>query len=194
MTAVAAGYTLLELMFVMGLVATFSAVAVPQSLAAIDDTRTLAAARYVAGRLQRARMDALARSATVACRFVLVDGRYTFAAYVDGNGNGVRTADIAAGVDPPLQPPERLSDRFPGVDFGALPQLPPVDPGGTPPGTDPVRLGVSNLASFTPTSTSTSGSLYIRGQRAQYVVRIYGDTGRTRILKFDVPTRQWRTL
>ena len=188
------GYSLIELVFVMGLVATVSAMAVPQSLAALDETRTAGAARYIAARLQRARTEAIARSTNVGVKFMLVNGRYIYGIYVDGNGNGVRTAEIASGIDAELVAPERLTDQFPSVDVGALPGLPPVDAGGTPPGDDPVRLGTSNLASFSAQATATSGSIYIRGQHAQYVVRVYGDTGRTRILRFDARTRQWKPL
>lgn len=188
------GYSVIELVFVMGLVATISAMAVPHSLSALDEARTAGAARYIATRLQRARTEAIARSTSVGLKFTLVDGRYIYGVYVDGNGNGVRTADIASGVDTELVAPERLIDQFPSVDFGALPDLPPVDAGGTPPADDPVRLGASNLVSFSAQATATSGSLYIRGQHAQYVVRVYGDTARTRILRFDTRTRQWRPL
>jgi hypothetical protein len=70
-----------------------------------------------------------------------------------------------------------------------------VDSGGTPPGTDPIRLGSSSMATFAASGTSSSGSLYIRGRRnAQYVVRIYGQTGKTRVLKFDARSRQWKGL
>ena len=188
------GYSLVELVVVMGLVATVSAMAVPHSVAALDETRTAGAARYIAMRLQRARTEAIARSTNVGVKFTLVNGRYSYGVYVDGNGNGVRTAEIASGIDAELVAPERLADQFPSVDFGALPGLPAVDAGGTPPGDDPVRLGASNLASFSAQATATSGSIYIRGQRAQYVVRVYGDTARTRILRFDTRTRQWRPL
>ena len=189
-----AGYSLIELVFVMGLVATVSAMAVPQSLSALDDTRTAGAARYIAARLQRARTEAIARSANVGVKFTLAGGHYLYGVYVDGNGNGVRTSEIASGVDAEIVAPERLSDQFPSVDFGALPDLPAVDAGGTPPGSDPIRLGTSNLASFSAQATASSGSVYVRGQRAQYVVRLYGDTARTRILRFDTRTRQWRPL
>lgn len=189
-----AGYSLIELVFVMGLVATVSAMAVPHSLSALDDTRTVGAARYIAARLQRARTEAIARSASVGVKFTAVGGHYVFGVYVDGNGNGVRTAEIASGVDAEIMGPERLADQFPSVDFGTLPDLPPVDVGGTPPADDPVRFGASNLASFSAQATATSGSLYIRGQQAQYVVRVFGDTARTRILRFDSRARQWRPL
>ena len=190
----AAGYSLIELVVVSALVATLGAMALPQTLSGLDDARTMGAARYMASRLQRARMEAIARSASVGLKFTLVGGRYVYAAYVDGNGNGVRTTDISNGIDRVLAPPEHLSDQFPGVDFGALPGLPPVDTGGTPPGSDPVRLGSSNIASFSAQATATSGSIYIRGQQAQYVIRLYGDTAKTRIMKFDARTRQWRPL
>jgi len=180
-------------MFVMGLVATLGAMAVPQSVAALDDLRTAGAARYVAARLQRARMEAIARSSNVGVRFSETSGRYTYGVYIDGNGNGVRSGDIAAGVDTELLAPERLPDQFPGVEFGAIPALPAVD-GSTPPGADPIRLGASSIASFSAQATATPGSLYIRGQHAQLVVRIFGDTARTRILRFDARTRQWRQL
>jgi type II secretory pathway pseudopilin PulG len=190
----AAGYSLIELVFVMGLAATLSAIAVPQSLSALDDTRAAGAARYIAARLQRARTEAIARSTTVGVKFTLAGSHYSYAMYADGNGNGIRTADIATGVDGQLLAAERLVDQFTSVDFGTLPGLPAVDAGGAPPGSDPVHLGASNIASFTPQATATAGSIYIRGARAQYVVRIYNDTARTRILKFDAVTNRWRPL
>lgn len=190
----AAGYSLMELMFVAGLVATISAVAVPQTLAGLDDSRTLGAAHYVAARFQRARMEAIMRSANVGIKFTVVDGRYSYSAYVDGNGNGVRTGEIATGTDRLVMAAERLPDEFPKVDFGAAPDVPAIDAGGGAPGDDPIRLGASNLASFTPFGTSTPGTVYIRGQRAQYAVRIFGDTAKTRILKFDARNNRWNPL
>ena len=92
-------------------------------------------------------------------------------------------------------PAERLPDQFPGVEFGAIPGLPPVDPGGTAPGTDPIRLGSADMASFSAAGTSSSGTVYIRSRRdAQYAVRIFGETGKTRMLKYDARTRLWKQL
>src|SRR5262245_63470355 len=108
-------------------------------------------------------MEAVARSTSVAMRFKTDASGYTYAAYVDGNRNGVLTRDIQAGVDRQIAAVEHLGDSFAGVEFGTLPDLPPVDPGGTPPGADPIRIGASDLLTFTPRGTSTTGSLYIRG-------------------------------
>ena len=189
------GYSLLELLFTMSVIGTVAAFAVPGVLASIDDQRAAGAARYVSARLQRARMEAVARSASVALRFVETSDGYAFGAYVDGNRNGVRTAEIQHGIDRELMPLERLTSLFVGVDFGVLPGLPPVEPGSPPPGTDPIKLGTSNLVTFVAVGTSSSGSLYIRGRRGvQYVVRIFGQTGKTRVLKFDPGARRWNPL
>jgi type II secretory pathway pseudopilin PulG len=189
-----AGYTLLELVFASALVATVSGIAAPQLGAALDDYRTTGAARYLASRLQQTRMEAVVRSAEVAVQFLdTADGvRYTV--YVDGNRNGVRTRDILRGVDWPLGSSERLPDQFAGVDFGTRPGLPPVDSGPAP-GGDPIKLGASNLLSFSPNGTSTSGSLYIKGRRdTQYVIRIFGETGKLRVLRFNPSAKDWRPV
>jgi hypothetical protein len=51
------------------------------------------------------------------------------------------------------------------------------------------------MVSFTAQGTATPGSLYIRGSgRAQFVVRIFGETGKTRILRFDPRSGTWKPL
>jgi type II secretory pathway pseudopilin PulG len=190
-----AAFSLIELLFVLGFAATLGAVAVPQLARSVDDMRTRGAARYLATRLQQTRMNAVMRSRDTAMRFTTMGSTYSFTVYADGNRNGVRTADIERGIDRPVQAAERLSDQFRGVDFGAAPALPPVDAGGTPPGTDPIRLGAGNLATFTSTGTATAGSLYIRGRgNAQYVIRVFGDTGKIRVLTFNARSREWTPL
>ena len=190
------GYSLLELTMVMGLGATLTAAAVPQYLSGLDDVRAKGAAHHLAGHLQNARMEAVKRSAMVGVQFIQTEGgTYRYAMYVDGNRNGVLTRDIQSGVDTLIGPVERLADQFPGVDVGTLPGLPAVDPGGTPPGGDPVRLGSGNIASFSAIGTATTGTISIRGRRdVQYAVRIFGETGKARMLKFDSRTRRWKPL
>jgi type II secretory pathway pseudopilin PulG len=191
--AASSGYTLVELLFALVLSLTLGAVAAPQLLAAVDDVRAAGAVRYLATKLQQARMEAIARSADVGWQFVAREGGYTYAPYVDGNGNGIRTRDIQSGIDPPIGVVDRLADHFAGVDFGVGPGLPPPDRGGAAPGTDPIKLGSSNILTFSALGTSSSGSLYVRGRRdAQFVVRILGETGRVRVLKFDPRTQTWK--
>lgn len=140
-------------------------------------------------------MEAIVRNADVAVRFTRAGASFVYAVYADGNRNGVRSGDIQRGSDRRLSADERLSDQFPGVDFGAVPGLPPVDPSSAAPGSDPIRLGAGDMATFTAAGTATPGSVYIRGPRsAQYVIRIFAETGKTRILRFDTRKRVWKAL
>ena len=178
------GYTLLEILFVVSVIAIMSGMAVPAVLATLDRSRGQIAARYVMGRLALARMQAVTRSSTIALRFDQRPEGIVFETFQDGNRNGVLTRDIQQGIDVSIDPPLRLWQLFPGVVFGLTPGAP---------GSSPVQLsGGSNLLSFTPTGTATSGTIYIRGpDGTQWGVRILGATARTRLLRLDPKTGQW---
>jgi Tfp pilus assembly protein FimT len=160
--------------------AILAAIAIPQTMAGIERSRTLSAARYLATRLALARTQAVAHSANVALVFVADAGTYTVAAYGDGNGNGVRSRDIAAGIDPLVEAPVRFSDLFPQVSLLLN------DPAEAP------APEASVLMSFSPLGTASSRTLYVRGRdHSQYAVRVLGATGRTRLLRYVDATRQW---
>jgi len=159
-----------------------AAVAVPQFLTGLDRSRAWAAARFLAARMTAARAHAVLRSAHVALRFVEDRSGISFQTFVDDNQNGVRTGDIAAAIDRPLDAPARLRDLFPGVDIDIAPEL----------GSDPLRIGLSNLLSFTPLGTATPGTIYVRGRDGtQLAVRVLGATARTRVLRYDPRTHDW---
>jgi hypothetical protein len=158
--------------------------AVPQLMAGVDRSRARVAARYLAARMALARQQAVSRSASVAIRFGGAATGYEMAMFVDGNRNGLRTVDILAGVDRPIDPPERMADRFPGVTLGISPDT------GLAGG--PVKIGSSNLLTFTPVGTATSGSIYLLGRDGtQFVVRVLGVTGRTRVLRYAPRRGEW---
>jgi type II secretory pathway pseudopilin PulG len=186
-----AAFSLIELMFVLGVAATLAAAALPQVAASVDEFRAGGAARYVAARLQQARVRAITRNRDTALRITRDARGYVVSVVEDGNRNGVLTRDVVDGVDTPVGPPEHLADQFPGVDFGAISGIPGAE-GSAAPGSDPIRLGAADSVTFTATGTATSGSVYVLGQRStQYVVRIYGETGRTRILRYNPRTHTW---
>lgn len=188
------GFTLIELMFMLGLAATVGAATVPQVLASLDDFRAAGAARTITAQLQQARGRAVARGRDTAVRVTLDARGYVLVPFEDGNANGVRAADIQNGVDRAIGPAMRLAADFPGVEFGAIAGVPGAD-GSAAPGADPIRLGSADSVTFTPAGTATPGSLYLRGGRsAQYAVRIYGETGRTRILRYVTAKRTWVPL
>jgi Tfp pilus assembly protein FimT len=169
-----AGFSLVEVLFALGLFLVLSGTAVPQLLVSVDRSRARAAARFLAARMALARSQAVARAQTVALRFARDAAGLSLTAYADGNGNGVRSRDIASGDDAVLDPLVRLSDLFPGVVISA------------------VSVGSSGIVSFTPVGTATSGTVYIRGRDGtQYAVRVLGATGRTRVLGYDAATRDF---
>jgi type II secretory pathway pseudopilin PulG len=184
------GFTLTELLVAVALLMMLVSVALPFGGQAIDELRTASAARYLAGRIATSRMDAIRRSRAVALRFEPAAPDYQFAAFVDGNGNGVRSAEIAAGVDQPIGIPRQLADDFAHVRFGLEIGRPDVD-GVRNASADGVRIGTSRILTVSPDGTATSGTLYVLGRRAQYAVRVLGATGRTRVLKYDTGAGAW---
>lgn len=160
-----------------------TSIAIPQTMATAQRSQTWAATRYLWAQMALARAQAIKRSATVALRFDVASSGITFAVYVDGNRNGVLTRDIKTGVDKPLEAPANLSELFPAVAIAFSTDTGP---------SDPLRFGTSNLFSFTPIGTSSSGSVYVRGRDgSQYAVRILGATARARVLRYVPATGDW---
>jgi prepilin-type N-terminal cleavage/methylation domain-containing protein len=185
------GVTLIELMFTAAIASTIVAMAIPIGLRVLDDYRTHSAARYLAQHVARARMEAIKRSTFVGLRFEAGPDDYTFTCVEDGNSNGVRSVDIARGVDRPLTQPEQLAEKFPGVAFGILAGVPDAD-GQAAVTPDGVRVGSSRILSMNPNGSSSSGTLYVHGrQRTQYAVRILGATGRVRTIRYVEPSGRW---
>ena len=188
------GFTVVELVTTCAIAGAMMALALPAITGARDGARCREAARYVAGRLQLARMEALKRSVHVALRVNDASGVYVLATYVDGNGNGVRSAEIASGVDPVLVKPAHLSEEYAGVEFGCIAGVPSIDGDVFVGGADPVRVGASGLVSFSSIGGATAGTLYLRDRgNRQFAVRITGATGRVRVLEYDTASGQWKT-
>jgi prepilin-type N-terminal cleavage/methylation domain-containing protein len=186
------GFTLVEMLFALAIIATLAAVALPTANDAVDEMRTLMAARSLAARLSQIRIDAVTRSRSLALRFEAAGGAYRWSVYADGNGNGLRTADIAAGIDVSLGPKEMLGDKFPGVALGLLPGYPDADNvAGT--GSDGVRIGTARILTMSPDGTATAGTLYLHGRRNQFAIRVLGATGRIRVLQYDQGRGTWIT-
>lgn len=176
----APGFTLVELVAVAALVLILTATAIPVTLTSVDRSRGFAATRFLAGRMALARTQAVARGTTIALVFERTARGIAFRVHRDGNGNGVLAREVRNGVDAPLDARVRLDELFPGVAIGVTPSA-PVE--------DPIRLGGSDILSFTPSGTASSGTIYISGRDGtQWAVRILGATARTRVLRY-IPDR-----
>ena len=170
-------------MAVTGVAAVLGSVAVAYVLSAVGHSEGHAAARYLAARMGLARTQAVARGAAIGLRFDQEPRGFTFSVFQDGNGDGIRSSDIEAGIDPLIEPTASVFQQFPGVDIGLAPGAPAPDP---------VQLGRINILTFTPVGTSTSGTIYIRDRDgSQWAVRVLGATGRVRVLRYESRTRAW---
>lgn len=188
------GYTLIETVVTASLCTVMGAMALPMIGRTLDRERTIIGAHFLAGQLQRARLESLRRARSVAVRLELVGGRASVQLFVDGDGDGVLQRDVDLGVDPPLTPAEFLDDRSRDVTLRI--NQPVTDAGGfgeLSPGDDPLRIGATALLSFSPLGGATAGTLYVAARRGpQMAIRVFGGTGRVRILTFDAQARQWR--
>jgi prepilin-type N-terminal cleavage/methylation domain-containing protein len=186
------GVSLVELLIALLVVGIVCAIAVPQIDRTVDHWRTRGAAFFMSARVALTRMRAVRRNVNIGLRFTASGGVYSMRAYADGNGNGVRSAEVASGVDPAIDAADRLDELFPGVSFGFVPGARLIDGAGAAPGDDPIRLGAGDTLVFSPLGTATSGTLYVRGRGPwQYAVVVLGATGRTRVLRFEASTGAW---
>jgi type II secretory pathway pseudopilin PulG len=192
---------LLAVLTVIGIASGIAFASVERSTAAARET---GAARAFTMRVRQTRLEAVRRSAGVGLHFVTTSSAPSFRLYADGNGNGVRTREIASGIDPPLGPAASLDDGLGGVRFARAPDIPGVGDdddavasasGGSgeaaDDGSGAIRVGAAGLLSFGPTGSGTSGTIYLRGATSQFAVRVYGPTGRVRLMEFDRLARAW---
>lgn len=188
------GLTIPEVLFTCAIIATLLAIGLPATADAIDSHRTVSAARYLAGRVHLARMEAVKRSTSVGLKFEPSGDDYAFAAYVDGNANGIRTLDIRTGVDQLLMPRERLAENFPSVQIGLMAGVPDMDGARDTANADGVRIGSARILTLGANGTATAGTLYLHGRRLQFAVRVFGVTGRARVLRYDAASRRWTVI
>ena len=175
----------------LSIAAVVMSLAVPVTASVLDAGRARQAATFAAVRFRLARQQAIARLASTGLVFDQIGAHWTISICVDGNGNGLRRADLRSGKDTCPEGPFDVATLFPGVQVAVDGTI--RGPDGDPPSSDPVRFGSSNLASFSPTGTCTAGSVFFRSAKGvQYAVRIAGVTGRLRILQYDPAAHIWR--
>jgi type II secretory pathway pseudopilin PulG len=192
------GMTLVELLVLLSLLGLLLAIGLPRLFAAAGGVTVRLAADEVLMALRETRIVGLRLGTYVGVKFRRdADGNVTYTLHRDGDGDGIRTADIESGVDPALGPPRRLQHFGRTVRFGFPPGPPPRDPGDPSRRLDhlddPIRFNRSDIASFSPLEGATPGTVYLTdGERRLAAVRVTGRTGRTRILVYDPVGQTWR--
>ncbi len=191
----ACGFSAAELVAVLAILASLAVLVVPglfqlRSAVSIRSSAAEASAAFL-----RARAYAVLRNRHVGLKFRKNGDRYEWALYGDGNGNGVRTSEIARGIDPPLgvSYPWSRNDVRPGIMTGI--RVPdPGNPGHYLDRTDdPIRFNNSDICSFSPVGESTPGSVYLwDGRDRMAVVRVYGRSAKIRTLYHRRGEREWK--
>jgi Tfp pilus assembly protein FimT len=189
--ASAAGLSLIEVLLALSLAMAAAGAAVPAMLEINRAIKLKAAASVMAGYLQQARLAAVTRSRPVGVRFTDAGGDYRIGSFADGNGNGIRTADIAAGLDAVVDAEQPFSSRAPSVRIARLAGVPDVNGAA---GGDAVRFGTSGIATFDADGSASAGSLYLTDGRTQLAVTVTPATGRVRVRRWDSRLRVWTTM
>ena len=195
--AASRGYTLAELLAVLAIVAMAVAVTLPAAAMLRDGGRAAAGARTMATLLAAQRWKSVSGHRVRGLQFRKIGNAWTWREVADGNGNGLRTAEITRGVDPVLTPDESFEHQDSSVRLGVPPGGPyPEAPPGTgslSAGDDPVRFGRSDLVSFSPVGSASSGTLYVTdGRSGLFAIVLYGPTARLRVWRFLPLERRWK--
>ncbi len=175
-----------EVAVTLALVGLFAGVAIPALRSLLDRRALDAAAGSLASAMARTRHEAIARGRNAGLHFERDAMGDRWAIYVDGGKPGISTAEIHSGEDRRIFGPVPVGGaQDAGVRLGIpmAPPIPAVPPsrGRLPAGGDPVRLGGSDILSFSPIGESSSGSIYLTdGKGGLRAIVIYGRSGRIR--------------
>jgi hypothetical protein len=159
----------------------------------VSDTKTAAAAREFAVLFQALRWKSVSENVHVGLFFEPDGAGWHWWEVRDGNGNGLRTAELRRGTDVRVSGPQRLQRgvRLGFPDGRTIREIPPSR--GTLSGDDPVRFGRADLISFSPRGRSSSGTLFVTdGRHRLYGVRLYGASTRIRVWRWDDREESWR--
>ena len=190
----AAGLTTLELIVSLLFAALLTLLIAPGTFALRESVSIRNAVHETTVAFYLARTYAISRDRNVGLKFRRNGDRFEWALYGDGNGNGVRTAEIASGVDRYLGVayPWSRNDVRPAIMTGI--RVP--DP--STPGRyldridDPIRFNNSDICSFTPLGDATPGSVYLwDAHNRMAVVRVFGATAKIRTLYYRRGARAW---
>lgn len=180
------GYSLVEMVVVVGIILVLAAVAAPNLRAYSVEAHALGAGRQFKEQFLKARSIAVMRNRHVAIRFETEGDDVFYSVYADGGcANGVLSADIRKGIDIRIAGPFRLTGGAPGVRVGINPGVKAIPPDrGVLDPTDPIRFGRSNMLSFSPLGTATPGTFYLAGETIQAAVRVNPGSARVRLMVY----------
>ena len=177
------GHTLPEVLTALAILLVAASVAIPHLKAYSVEAHLLAAGQTFRGEFRKAQSIAVRSNTQTAIRFESGPQGPAYSVYMDGNHNGVRSVDIAAGRDRRIAGPLPLNAGAADVRVGINPGVPAIPPdSGVLDPADPIRFGSSNMLSFSPYGTATPGTFYLAGVGQQAAVRVTGGSARVRLM------------
>ena len=177
------GFSLVEALVAVAIVLVMAATAFPVFRAHFADAHLVGAGQQFKSQFRLAYSAAVRSGVYTAIRFERRDdGTVWYAVYQDGDGDGVRSADISDGEDRRVAGPFPLSGGAPGVSVSINPGIPALPPEHGLLSGDPVRFGTSDILSFSPLGTATPGTFYLAGDAGQAAVRVTGGSARVRLM------------
>jgi len=188
-----AGISLFELLLALTVIAWMLCIATPGVLQLRQEVSLRSAVHEASVAFYLARSYAISKNRNVGLKFRKNGDRYEWALYADGNGNGVRTAEIASGVDRylGLSFPWSRNDVLPGIMTGT--RVPDPSGGYLDRIEDPIRFNSSDICSFSAMGECTPGSVYLWDARdGMAVLRVFGGTAKLRCLYYRRGERGWK--
>jgi Tfp pilus assembly protein FimT len=170
------GFSLLEVLIVMGLIVAMTAAVIPNINSSIQNYRLYASAQEIASQAQSARLRAVRGNAM--CTFLMNASGRRFGIDVDGDGDLSSSADVVLGLNrnvsfsdlstPPITNASTLSN---GTKTGI---------GFTPRGTL-TAIASSGLPDYNPASLAASGyAIYLSNTQSHFAAVTVSPLGRVR--------------
>jgi hypothetical protein len=187
-----AGVSLFELLLALTVIAWTLVIATPGVMRLRQEVSLRSAVHEASVAFYLARSYAISKNRNVGLKFRKNGDRYEWALYVDGNGNGVRTSEIASGVDRylGLSYPWTRNDVLPGIMTGT--RVPDPSGGYLDRIDDPIRFNSSDICSFSAMGECTPGSVYLwDAHDGMAVLRVFGGTAKLRSLYYRRGERGW---
>jgi len=187
------GFSILELIAALAIIGILALCAAPAFATYRRRASMTAQVVELQGIFRSLRMRAIASNHHAGVKFTHVGNQWAYSLYEDGDGDGIRSDDIASGVDRRFAGPSMLAPQF---DIASIALLPNAirDPDGDPlsPAASAVQFNRSTICSFSPNGSATPGTVYITdGGGELLAVRVTGSNGRVRTLRYNTGSRRW---
>lgn len=190
------GLTLFEILIILAVVSITLTVSLPALNSFLTRSALVTASHEFLYTMRGIRQMAITRNRYVGVKFTFENGTLYYGVFMDGDADGIRTADIRRGIDPmvkPFTPMQFSHGRIrPGILNEEIPDISEKKKIHNP--DDPVKFGRGNICSFSPLGASSPGTLYLTdGYDLQAAIRVFHLSALPRVMIYT-PGRGWHRM